>query len=697
MALSIHTAIPLPADADPSLSGTLPHYIPRGIDADVRAWIRGHTETGGLLVLVGDAAAGKTRCLYEALRAEVPDWRIPEVETGAQLNTLVREGVALSRSVIWLDELQNFFADEMLTAASVRQLLLGRYGPVLLAATIRTEELDRLAFSASPTVGGSATLAYNHAQQVIKMVARWSPRGGVAERAIRFHVAGQLTPDELARARVLAESDPRIRIALRGAEDGQITATLAGAPELIDRWTLDTAGNPSGQAVITAAVVARRCGHPEPIPLTVLETLALLHLAGQEAVPPTAEWLTTAVAWAENPVTGRIRALRRSATVPGTADGYRVSDVLLQHSYVSTQNPVDSLLVRDDVWTALLEHAAPFVLTDIGLAADAAGKVELAVRAWRGAAHDEDRRAMSCLGRFHADLGEIREGASWFRRAIDLGYRPAMVGLAGCLRELGERAEAETWVRRAAELGSTGAMVYLGMMLFAEGNAVEGEAWYRRAAELGEVVVMANLGYQLKGRGDLAGAEEWNRRGAVLGVPGAMENLAVILNERGDHEQALEWYRRAAERSLAFMEESPSFFRPWPGESRDQGVSESILGLVRMLLAQVGTDQAREEAEYWLRVIAERGDARAAAALSELAAERGDTAGARAWRRTAAEASDSLLTRSWSSLLDAYGEPGVRCHVDILLTHATRLAQEGDATGAEEWHTKAAHHATRLT
>lgn len=53
---------------------------------------------------------------------------MPEVETGSQLNTLVQEGVNLSRSVIWLDELQNFFADETLTAASVRQLVLGRQG-----------------------------------------------------------------------------------------------------------------------------------------------------------------------------------------------------------------------------------------------------------------------------------------------------------------------------------------------------------------------------------------------------------------------------------------------------------------------------------------------------------------------------------------------------------------------------------------
>lgn len=67
MALSIHTAIPLPGDADPGLSSSLPEYIPRRIDSDIRAWIRAHIRTGGLVVLVGEAAAGKSRCLYEAL------------------------------------------------------------------------------------------------------------------------------------------------------------------------------------------------------------------------------------------------------------------------------------------------------------------------------------------------------------------------------------------------------------------------------------------------------------------------------------------------------------------------------------------------------------------------------------------------------------------------------------------------------
>ena len=130
--------------------------------------------------MVGDAAAGKTRCLYEALYAEVPGWRMPQVDTGRQINAIVQEQVDLTGTVLWLDELQNFFTDDTLTASSVRQLVAGRLGPVLLAGTIRDEELERL--MARPEQGrGSEVVGRNHAREVIRMLARWSKHSGPSD------------------------------------------------------------------------------------------------------------------------------------------------------------------------------------------------------------------------------------------------------------------------------------------------------------------------------------------------------------------------------------------------------------------------------------------------------------------------------------------------------------------------------------
>ncbi|WP_406340403.1 tetratricopeptide repeat protein [Streptomyces sp. NBC_00648] len=690
MALSIHTAIPLPRDADPGLSSSLPEYIPRRIDSDIRAWIRAHTRTGGLVVLVGEAAAGKTRCLYEALCAEVPLWGLPHIETGAQLNALVREGVDLSQSVVWLDEFQNFFGDEALTAPSVRQLVAGRHGPVLMAATIRTEELDRLLHSTEPSTDapeGSDAIGRRHAREVIKMLARWSPRGEATERAMRFHVDSRLSAEERTRAQALAAIDPRIEVALRGAEDERITATLAGAPELIERWTLDS-GDRNGQAVITAAVVARRCGHPEVVPMEVLEALAMRALSAQAHVPLSAQWLSDAIAWAENPIEGRISALRRSATSPGVVEGFKVSDILLQHSYSAARSLVRPLLDDEGTWSTLLAHASPYAGSDIGLVADAEGRTELARRAWRRAADAGDLRAMHWLGWSCTRRGDHAEGASWFRRAIDLGDNTAMWALARCLHGSGDFTGEERWLREAASQGDASAMVDLGVALSALGRQDEAETWLRRAAGLGEAVAMANLGYLWEQRGDLTQSEHWNRQGAVVGHPGAIENLAHLLKNRGDTDEALRWYRRGAERARALMQDSPAAYRPWPGESQDQGVSDTVLGLARMLLETGRT----EEAEVWFHETADRGDPRAAAALADIEIGRGEPSLALFWRRTAAESADALLTRSRHSLRASYGELGVRRHVRILRRYAECLADQGDAAGAAEWNSRGDRH-----
>ena len=72
--------------------------------------------------MIGDAAAGNTRVYYEALHAEIPDWWMLFPDNGAEINVMVREHVDLSRTVLWLDEFQNFFTGDGLAAGSVRRV-----------------------------------------------------------------------------------------------------------------------------------------------------------------------------------------------------------------------------------------------------------------------------------------------------------------------------------------------------------------------------------------------------------------------------------------------------------------------------------------------------------------------------------------------------------------------------------------------
>jgi tetratricopeptide (TPR) repeat protein len=686
IALNIHPAIGLPGHY-PDLSAEFPEYVARAIDEDLRSWIRSRVPVGGLVVLVGDAAAGKTRCLFEALNVEVPDWKMPYLDGGADIAATVQEGADLASTVLWLDDLQNFFADGSLTAGTVQRLLAGHLGPVLLAATIRTEELDRLV--AQPAADERESPTRHHARQIIRMLVRLPRHDSGQEPAIRFEVDKQFEPEELARAKELAAVDPRIQQALRQASDGNVTATLAGAPELIARWSART-GNRHGRAVITAAVTARRCGHPEPIPIKVLEALAVSQLTA-EADPLVAPgWLQAAINWAAQPTEGGIAALRAVATTPGMIDGYKVSDILLQHSYDENCPVIRPLLDEPKVWVLLLEYAAALAWTGIGDAAYAEGHANVAEQAWKQAADAQDLGGMRRLGWLYTDQGRQDNARQWFEQAIARDDTAAMLGFAFSLQHFEQFDESLSWMRRAAEREDPDAMASLGFELQGMGQVDEAETWYRRATSFDHPLAMANLGYLLYQRdGDTEEAELWTRKAAALGYAGALENLAQTLKKRGQVSEALEWSRKAAERALSLIDENPGRYDdPFPGEATDDGISNSILHLAEHL-SELGEVN---EAEQWFQKIADIGDGRAASALANLFLERGQPSRAAGWRKKAAESSHALLSQRKHELLCAYGVSSVVRHVHIIQEYAKYLAAQGETEESRTWRQRASEH-----
>src|SRR5262249_25048000 len=121
--IGIHPSIPLPIGADASLSRELPLYVPRDIDADLRAWITAHYDSGGFLLLVGSAAAGKTRCAYELVHDMLADWPMFMPSTSSQLAEYVQANSGYSKLVVWLNETQKFLGTDGLDAATVRRVL----------------------------------------------------------------------------------------------------------------------------------------------------------------------------------------------------------------------------------------------------------------------------------------------------------------------------------------------------------------------------------------------------------------------------------------------------------------------------------------------------------------------------------------------------------------------------------------------
>ena len=118
-------------------------YVPRAQDEPLAAALR----PDQLVVLAGPSNVGKTRTAFEVLRAH-DDWSaaLLAAPVPQSLNQLVGHP-ALSGSdplVVWLDELQRFLPlTGDLSPATVARLL-ERPGPVVLLATIRTEQRDLL-------------------------------------------------------------------------------------------------------------------------------------------------------------------------------------------------------------------------------------------------------------------------------------------------------------------------------------------------------------------------------------------------------------------------------------------------------------------------------------------------------------------------------------------------------------------------
>jgi Flp pilus assembly protein TadD len=547
--LGIHEAIPLPAGAAAEgLSQELPEYVARDIDADLRPYLTARAVSGGgFALLVGPAAAGKTRTAYEALRQTLPDWHLLMPATGAEVNELAGSGAVPPRSVIWLNETQDFLTGtDQLTAASVRRLLTDTARPVILIGTIWPDRYDQLRTAGPPAApsGGDGRPADRHRQAdepapsspawdsaSVRSPEATAPIGADArallEQSRTFRLRG-FTPGEWDRADDLAARDPRLREAAHHRDSGlTLTQILSAAPELIHRW--EQADNPYGQAVITAAVTARRCGHPDTIPTTVLEPLTAQILTGTHRATAPADWFTTALAWACVPVhhTAGIAPLRPHGETIGQTDGYRVTDILTNHT--TPTSPAPPLAhVPPAQWDTLITTADTGAAFIIGLVAYVSALPTQATRAWTRAADAGNTDAMNNFGNLHNQAGETSIARTWYERAANAGNPHAMNNFGVLLAQAGDTDAARTWFERAADAGNTDAMNSLGVLLAQAGDTDVARTWWTRSADAGNTGAMFNLGVLHLNAGDTETARTWWTRAAASGSADAAELLARL-------------------------------------------------------------------------------------------------------------------------------------------------------------------------
>jgi tetratricopeptide (TPR) repeat protein len=286
--LGVHRAEAPPDGLRNQAAGTLPRYIPRDVDDELRDAVR----SGGFTLVVGESTAGKSRAAFEAMRLELPDHLLAVPSGRESLAVIVASLSEVRRSVLWLDDLERFLGPGGLTPAMLASLTAPVKPSMTVLATMRTSEYERFSARTEETVNDQD-------------LSKWWASRAVLRGARVIFMDRLWSPSELLSAAKFAD-DPRIARALKQADVFGVAETLTAGPELARDWRNAWApgAHPRAAALVAAAVDCRRAGLDDPVPRDLLETLHTHYLQARGGHALRAESVDEAWAWALQPVHG---------------------------------------------------------------------------------------------------------------------------------------------------------------------------------------------------------------------------------------------------------------------------------------------------------------------------------------------------------------------------------------------------------
>jgi tetratricopeptide (TPR) repeat protein len=360
--------------------GEVPAYQARDVDEPLRAAVAAALDGTGrwLVVVTGRSKVGKSRALFEALRA-CAYGRVELVAPvdGDALRSLLTAGkqprLRTGHAVLWLDDLEPFL-NQGVTLQMLRAWRTFAKGGIV-AGTYGGKGSDRVAPSSSQEV---ATLADTVLQEARQIPLETS------------------SPSEL--ARLPPGLPPRV---VEDLERHGLAAFLVAAPKLERK--LNTARHapgqpesPQGLAVVSAAVDWARCGRTDGIARETLRELSLSYLpAGPLA---TAEAFDGALDWALLPVAGSIALLQ------GDGSNYRAYDYVVRFF---SQRPGTSA-PGDHAWGAALASAMDAQALAVATAAYRVGRFDDALTGFATASRSYAGEVASVAGYNHGVvLGEL--------------------------------------------------------------------------------------------------------------------------------------------------------------------------------------------------------------------------------------------------------------------------------------------------
>jgi hypothetical protein len=420
---------PLHLDGQRQELPELPTYVPREHDQALAEVVRvAAGGRSGIAVLVGGSSTGKTRACWEALeplRGRPERWRLWHPIDPSRPEAALREVSSVGpRTVVWLNEAQ-FYLDVTVDklgeriAAGLREALRDpARAPVLVLATLWPHHWGAL--TARPAVGPDP-----HAQA----------RELLAGRDIS--VPATFTPGQL--RLVPATGDPRLALAAKAAEDGQVVQFLAGAPELTARYRN---APPAAGALINAAMDARRLGMGVSLPLAFLEAAAPGYLTDTDWATLGDDWLEQALSYIAAPAKGirgpltRIRPRPADGADPVGGPAYRLADYLEQRG----RRDRHALIPPHSFWQAAVCHAAPSDLPALAIEAAARGLFRDAARLHKHAiAHGNTTQAADLLRiwPYRHPHPAASKPAQWAVSHARLGDPGGVASLLRALREAG--------------------------------------------------------------------------------------------------------------------------------------------------------------------------------------------------------------------------------------------------------------------
>lgn len=668
----------------------LTEYLIRPHDATLRRRLARTAETNqaALVLLVGRSASGKTRALYEAVAAVLPDWPVLFPADAEELTAWIEDDGIDPRTVLWLNETQRYLdgaAGER--AARALERLLDQVAPLAVVGTLWPEHMRRLTNRQSGLESAPHTLAL------------------LTGRHGMITVPDTLSGDAAAVAAAAAR-DPRIAGAVRAAGPGQrVLQHLTVGPEMVRRWEMgpDQWFTAPEHAVLMAAAEARRLGHASAVPKLLLREAAAGFMDSTARATAGEEWFPAAIG-ALTATEGGPAPLIAERYEPGVGepDSYRPDDYLEQHIRRVRAHRAPPA----EFWSGALWARTADDVYALGRAAEQRRRYASASPLYERAielGHVRARAALAVLrattdGREAAEETAAKDPLAWaalavsreaegdgpgsydaYRRAAESGDAWAWAAMARIREAEGDQAEADAVAARAATTGEPLAWRTLGRMRAAQG-ASAAEA-FEKVAEVGDGWGHMGLAQVAERSGDLATAVTHATRAAGAGVSEAWAALVRLKWALGDHPSALGAATSGADAGhpegwslLARLRERAGD-RPGAAAAYREAAALGVGAAWRDLALLAESDGDSVGAEEAAAQAARTGDPEAWTALAEAREEIGDDAGA---EHAAAEAARAGDLDAWIMLARARERAGDSSGAEL----AANLAAERGATDA---------------